>query len=233
MKKLNAILLCLFSAMAVNAQYAGVYAGVAIPAGDFDNKDYIAPRFANTAFAKQGYALGLTGSFLLPENLALCLDIGYATFGFDASAYARIIQNKEANTIASLNASDYHYTHMLIGISPRISIKKVAFNLRLMLGVANGKSPDLTLTRTVQYYNGGSYSTFDTDFFIKGREQMDFIVAWGLSGDYHLNRSLYIVAGIDNIISANFLNWDNTIVPYLYFKPTIGLGVAFNNKSKN
>jgi len=101
MKKLSAllfVLLCFFS-YNVNAQIVGgATVGLQAPMGDFGDA------------AKLGVGINLTGKYMLKENMAVGLNLGYNRFGAEDFGFDEYDIKATYSIIPITGLFEYHFT---------------------------------------------------------------------------------------------------------------------------
>ena len=228
MKRLVLImLLCLCSAYACMAQYAGLYVGSNIASGSFSNNNF---SDNESGFAQTGYSYGLAALYPIHTNLGLCADFGQATAAFNSKAYTQALNLSNPQAAYDMVASNpYRISHALAGIHGFIPFKHFTMGVKLQLGFAHVTAPEKKIK---QEFAGKNYMSV-----IGSATDLSAAFNWGLMATYELGNRLLLTAQVDNFYTPTAFRFnyfsatdEAQALPVNTFRLCVGVGVLLQNK---
>lgn len=215
------ILGILFSKV-TSAQYLGIAVGYTIPSGMFGNSSFADKE---SGFASIGYTYGLHCNYQFNDYLGISADISRSVAGFNTDAFSSELKKTAPSVNYQVDVPEGYIIHTtLVGLMGQLKYKRMSYGLRLMGGFANMKAPEKRIT---QQFSGNEFTTVT-----ESRTDMAPAFSWGLTGSYRLNRHVYIMLNLDQVVSDLEFDFDyrsNTSaknqLPLDMFKACLGLGI--------
>lgn len=120
--------------------------GPSIPLGDFGLQDV---NTKSSGFAEAGYKIELNGGYHLKTNYDLSAKIFYSIYNYDVTGLQNLLRSQNPGTKWHSNGRSWDLVGFLAGVLyERPLAKKFVANARLLLGIIQASTSDLSLTET-------------------------------------------------------------------------------------
>lgn len=206
-----------------DAQFVSIQGGAAIPSGSFANSV-----LSNTedGFATRGSTFGLFANYLFTKKLGLCVDIRYASLGFDEQSLSDQSASKASpqTQVTASSQNQYSASSAMGGLSYTLGKSNLTFDIRVMTGFLSLTTPSITYTTQ---YNGQPYnSVYDS------QSDLSLAFGYGIGIKYELPKNWFVLLNIDNAYANmefpenGFQSSNNATVskPYQVYFLSAGVG---------